>query len=128
MAMIEQQEIMNKLIEKGTQIWSNIESEKIKKVNTLRDITQRLSLLASPLEQNNVKVEIVRQTCKKLKERYPGYAKEIDDIVLPFEYKLRFNDIAILPFKQIDSLTYRIFINQNMMSFVRYKKGCEFDI
>jgi len=116
--MIRQQEIINKLVEKGTRIWSNIETESDNKINTLRNINKRLAALSSPREENNVKVEIVRQTCKKLKELYPKYAKEIDDIVLPFEHHLKFDHIAILPFKQIDSLTYRIFMHQSMMSFV----------
>jgi len=116
--MIKQQEIINKLVEKGTRIWSNIETEQHNKINTLKIINKRLAAIASPVEENNVKVEIIRQTCKKLKELYPKYTKEVDNIVLPFEHNLKFDHIAILPFKQIDSLTFRIFMNQNIKSFI----------
>jgi len=116
--MISQQELMNKFVQRGTQIWSSIETESEKRVNSLKLINQGLRTLATPKMENNVKVEIVRQTCKKLKQLYPRYAEEVDAISLPFEHHLKFDQMAVLPFKQIDSLTFRIFINQNMISFL----------
>ncbi|MBR8536594.1 hypothetical protein KDU71_13550 [Carboxylicivirga sediminis] len=110
--------ILNKLVQKATTIWSDIESERAKKIHVLNTVKDRLAAIATPHEENDVKVEIVRQTCKRLKELYPAYAKNIDEILLPFEHHLKFDHMAVLPFKQIDSLTYRIFMNQNMMGFV----------
>ncbi|MBK3517484.1 VHS/ENTH/ANTH domain-containing protein [Carboxylicivirga marina] len=110
--------ILDKLVKKATTIWSDIESEKELKVNALKTVKKRLETIATPQEENNVKIEIVRQTCRRLKELYPAYAHAIDEIIKPFEHHLKFDNIAILPFKQIDALTYRIFMNQNMMGFV----------
>ncbi|MBS2211663.1 hypothetical protein KEM09_09630 [Carboxylicivirga mesophila] len=110
--------ILNKLVQKAATIWSDIESEKATKIHVLNTVKDRLAAIATPHEENDVKVEIVRQTCKRLKELYPAYAKNIDEILLPFEHHLKFDHMAVLPFKQIDSLTYRIFMNQNMMGFV----------
>ncbi|GEM_PF-4862070 len=115
--MIGQKDIFNKLIEKATATWSDIESERKKKVGILDFVKARLADIATPAEENNVKIEIVRQTCKRLKELYPGYTGEIDEIVKPFEHHLKFDHIAVLPFKEIDSLTFRIYMNQNMLSF-----------
>ncbi|WP_439181663.1 hypothetical protein [Carboxylicivirga taeanensis] len=110
--------IFNKLIQKAAIIWSDIESEKATKIQILNTIKKRLEFFATPQEENDVKIEIVRQTCQRLKQMYPAYAKSVDDILTPFEHHLRFDNLAVLPFKQIDSLTYRIFMNQNMMGFV----------
>lgn len=110
--------ILNKLVQKATTIWSDIESEKATKIHVLNTVKERLASIATPLEENDVKVEIIRQTCRRLKELYPAYTKNVDDILLPFEHHLKFDHMAVLPFKQIDNLTYRIFMNQNMMGFV----------
>ncbi len=110
--------ILNKLVHRAATIWSDIESERAIKVNVLNTVKKRLAGFATPHEENDVKVEIVRQTCKRLKEMYPAYAKNVDEILLPFEHHLKFDNMAVLPFKQIDKLTYRIFMNQSMMGFV----------
>ncbi|MCU4154870.1 hypothetical protein J1N10_02715 [Carboxylicivirga sp. A043] len=110
--------ILDKLVQKASVVWSDIESEKEMKVRTLNSVKKRLEDIASPQEENDVKIEIVRQTCHRLRELYPSYAKAIDEIIKPFEHHLKFDNLAILPFKQIDALTFRIFMNQNMMGFV----------
>ncbi len=110
--------ILNKLVNKATLIWSDIESERATKVNVLNTVKKRLGAIATPMEENDAKIEIVRQVCKRLKEQYPTYSKNVDEILLPFEHHLKFDNLAVLPFKQIDNLTYRIFMNQSMMGFV----------
>ena len=109
--------ILSKLIQKATLIWSDIESERTTKINVLNTVKERLSAIATPVEENEVKIEIVRQTCRRLKEQYPAYSKNIDEILQPFEHHLKFDHMAVLPFKQIDKLTYRIFMNQSMLAF-----------
>lgn len=116
--MIKQNDLLNKLVEKATNAWSDIDVERNIKVNALKTVNERLATIATPSEENNIKIEIIRQTCQRLKERYPSYINEVNKIVEPFEHHLKFDNMAVLPFKQIDSLTYRIFMNQNMMSFV----------
>lgn len=110
--------VLDKLVQKATLIWSDIESEKEIKVNALNTIKNRLAAIATPCEENEVKIEIVRQTCRRLRELYPAYAQAIDEIIKPFEHHLKFDKMAVLPFKQIDALTFRIFMNQSMMGFV----------
>jgi hypothetical protein len=109
--------ILNKLVQKATLIWSDIESERAAKINVLNTVKKRLGAIATPIEENDVKIEIVRQTCRRLKEQYPAYSKNIDEILLPFEHHLKFDHMAVLPFKQLDKLTYRIFMNQSMLGF-----------
>lgn len=110
--------VLNKLVQRATSIWSDIESEKEIKINTLNTVKKRLAAIASPHEENDVKIEIVRQTCRRLKELHPAYAQSVDEILKPFEHHLKFDNMAVLPFKQIDALTFKIFMNQNMMGFV----------
>nr|WP_321450372.1 hypothetical protein [uncultured Carboxylicivirga sp.] len=110
-------EVLDKLIENGTKAWTDIELNISKKIKVLQSINNRLSYLAKPEEENNVKIEIIRQSCKKIKNKYPGYANEVDHIINQFEHHLRFDNMAILPFKQLDALTYRIFIKQNIYAF-----------
>ncbi len=110
--------ILDKLVQKASVVWSDIESEKEIKVKILNSVKKRLEGIASPQEENNVKIEIVRQTCRRLRELYPAYAQAIDEIIKPFEHHLKFDHLAVLPFKQIDALTFRIFMNQNLMGFV----------
>jgi hypothetical protein len=110
--------ILDKLIQKASVVWSDIESEKEIKVRTLNTVKKRLEDIASPQEENNVKIEIIRQTCQRLRNLYPSYAHAIDEIIQPFEHHLKFDNLAVLPFKQIDTLTFRIYMNQNMMGFV----------
>ncbi|MCT4588570.1 MAG: hypothetical protein N4A71_12145 [Carboxylicivirga sp.] len=110
--------ILNKLVQKATVIWSDIESKKETKVNILNVVKDRLAAIATPHEENDVKIEIVRQVCCRLKEQYPSYSQAVDEILNPFEHHLKFDSIAVLPFKQLDALTFRIFMNQSMMGFV----------
>ncbi|MCG8582161.1 MAG: hypothetical protein MI866_19725 [Bacteroidales bacterium] len=109
--------ILDKLVQKASVVWSDIESEKELKIKTLNTVKKRLQHFASPQEENDVKIEIVRQTCRRLRELYPSYAQAIDEIIKPFEHHLKFDNLAVLPFKQIDALTFKIFMNQNMMGF-----------
>jgi len=110
-------EILNKLVENGTKAWTDIELNISNKIKVLQQINNRLSYLAEPEEENKVKIEIIRQSCQNIKHNYPGYAKEVDHIINQFEHHLRFDNMAILPFKQLDALTYRIFLKQNLLAF-----------
>ncbi|MCU4163316.1 hypothetical protein [Carboxylicivirga caseinilyticus] len=110
-------EVLNKLVENGTKAWTNIELNITNKIKVLQHINNRLAYLAEPEEENKVKIEIIRQSCLKIRNDYPGYANEVDRIINQFEHHLRFDNMAILPFKQLDALTYRIFIKQNLLAY-----------
>ncbi len=110
-------EILCRLVKKGTKAWTDIELNITNKTRILKQINWQLSCLAGPEYENNVKIEIIRQSCKNIKDKYPGYANEVDHIINQFEYHLKYDNMAILPFKQLDALTYRIFINQCLLAF-----------
>ncbi len=107
-------EILKKLVEKGTRAWTDLELGIANKTKVLKQIHSRLALFAEPAEENNVKIEIIRQSCQFIKNTYPVYAKEADLIINRFEHHLKFDNMAVLPFKQIDALTYRIFLKENL--------------
>lgn len=110
-------EILKKMVESGTKAWTDLELSIANKKKVLQQIRNRLALFAEPAQENNVKIEIVRQSCRFLKKTYPSYAKEADLIINRFEHHLKFDHMAVLPFKQIDALTYRIFIKENLYAF-----------
>lgn len=107
-------EILKKMVESGTKAWTDLELSISNKTKVLKQIHSRLAIFAGPAEENNVKIEIIRQSCKYLRDQYPVYAKEADLIINRFEHHLKFDQMAILPFKQIDALTYRIFLKENL--------------
>ena len=43
--------------------------------------------------------------------------KDVDVIINRYEHNLKFDNMAVLPFKQIDALTYRIFLKQNLYAY-----------
>ncbi len=110
------QELFLRLIDNGTQAWTNIELNLSKKRTVLKQINDWLSANATPEEENKVKIEIIRQSCFNIKRKYPSFSGEVDFIINQFEHNLKFDNMAILPFKQLDSLTFRIFLNSNLMA------------
>lgn len=110
-------EILRKLVEKGTSAWTDIQLNISNKTKVLHHINQRLSSFATPYQENDVKIEIIRESCRSIKSKYPNYSKDVDVIINRFEHNLKFDNMAVLPFKQIDALTYRIFLKQNLYAF-----------
>lgn len=110
--------LINSLVQKAIVVWSDIESEREQRIDVLNTVRHSLAQIATPNEENNVKIDLVRRICERLRRMYPSYTNSIDEIVMPFEQHLTKDELAILPFKQIDELTYRIFMKQNMMGFV----------
>ncbi len=109
------EEMLRKMVSKGALAWTDIELTKKKKNKVLTQIKRTLELLATPKEENQVKIEIVRECCRSIRNQYPTYAPEVDLIIRQFEHHLRFDNMAVLPFKQLDNLTYRIFLKQSLM-------------
>ncbi len=109
-------DFFTRLIDNGTQAWTNVELNMSKKRSVLKQINDWLSTNATPEEENNVKIEIIRQSCFNIKRKYPSFSSEVDFIINQFEHNLKFDNMAILPFKQLDSLTFRIFISNNLMA------------
>lgn len=106
------EEILNRMISQGASVWTNIKLPKEKKTKVLTRINKSLQTLASPSEENMVKVEIIRESCRAIKKMHPGFSEEVDRIINQFEHHLKFDSMAVLPFRQIDALTFRIFMHQ----------------
>ncbi|WP_430810654.1 MULTISPECIES: hypothetical protein [unclassified Carboxylicivirga] len=109
--------VISGLIEKVCSVWSDIDAGIEYKASVLKVVNNRLAELTSPQEENFIKIEIVRAICRQLKLRYPNYAKAVDDVLRPFEWQLQRDQMAVLPFKQIDTLTYRIYMQQTITGF-----------
>ena len=103
------------MVSRGALAWTDIELTKKKKTKVLNQIKKTLELMATPREENQVKIEIVRECCRNIRNQYPTYAREVDFIIKQFEHHLRFDSMAVLPFKQLDNLTYRIFLKQSLL-------------
>jgi hypothetical protein len=111
-----QQDILMKFVDQGTRAWTNIEFSKTKKTSILNQIKKGLSTMASPLEENQVKIDIIRESCKRIGERYPRFSNEARQILTQFENHLKFDQVAVLPFSQLDKLTFRIFLCESLRS------------
>lgn len=108
-------EMLRQIVNRGALAWTDIELTRKKKNNVLKQIKRTLAQMATPKEENSVKIEIIRECCRNIRKRYPSYADEADLIIKQFEHHLRIDNMAVLPFKQIDELTYRIFLRQSLM-------------
>ena len=109
------EEMLRKMVSRGALAWTDIELTKKKKNKILNQIKKTLELMATPKEENHVKIEIIRECCRSIRNQYPTFAREVDLIMIQFEHHLRFDSMAVLPFKQLDNLTYRIFLKQSLM-------------
>ena len=109
------EEMLRKMVNRGAIAWTDIELTKKKKTKILNQIKRTLELMATPKEENQVKIEIVRECCRNIRNQYPTFTREVDLIMKQFEHHLRFDSMAVLPFKQLDNLTYRIFLKQSLM-------------
>ncbi|TAJ12262.1 hypothetical protein DMA11_13500 [Marinilabiliaceae bacterium JC017] len=109
------EDMLSAFVRKGANTWANVELTKHKKVKVMSQIKESLQSIANPRDENEVKIEIIRQTCRLLSELYPNYSKDAEKILNQFETHLRINSMAVLPFHELDELTFKIFVRKTLM-------------
>ncbi len=101
---------LSNLIQIGAETWSSLEMSTDEKIDIQNQIQESLDEHCTVEQENYIKLEIIKESYKRLIEVCPELEAEITTLINTFNEQAEANELDELPFGTLDELTDKVFV------------------